>query len=639
MEGPVTGFSATSFTVGVDLTGGSGSYALWSISVAGQQGATGPTGPAGTGTVGATGATGLTGTGTQGATGPTGPAGTGTVGATGATGLTGTGTVGATGATGPAGSGTSMYVTVAGFTTAAINTAIATAGFGGTIFLPPGTYSITSTIDLTNINMLGVGEKTILQGVSASLTASNPMFRLAKICTIQNVFARFDSKPVSAATGQFVIFQCGNPSVAFGDLQRYSYLNGILTGQCGTAFYNPSTIPVFSTTFSNLRVENFRYRGFDFFSPVRTGNVYSNIYLNGNDDTVNALFALQGNESECSIIQLNAEHANFSQAALIFNGCNGIAATSVHLENLYPTANNLPFVYTNSSSGVFSAFTVLGNYFPSNPTTTGNVIFQCNSALNTYNSSGTPLTSNYFQFGVFYVSNLDGADGLSWYMFGRGTNDGPMYVDIGNYQFSPNSVWYGSFPTTGNITFVNSGVNSYAGTPSRTFTGTLAVGTSVPNVSMLTIGTTTPPTYTSTSMLAKYATNSSYVWAFGPVVNDFLITQNSGSYLGVKLTWGATAWTTASDETKKDIIEPIDDALLKIKDVRAVIGKFKTDEPGTRRSFLIAQDFESVFPEAVDTTAMGDEEVLGLRYTDVIPLLVAAIKELSTKVEELESKL
>jgi hypothetical protein len=98
----------------------------------------------------------------------------------------------------------------------------------------------------------------------------------------------------------------------------------------------------------------------------------------------------------------------------------------------------------------------------------------------------------------------------------------------------------------------------------------------------------------------------------------------------------STAWTAVSDERKKDIIEPISDAINKVSTLRSVIGRYKTDVPEKRRAFLIAQDVQAVLPEAVDVNE-SNEGTLGLAYTDVIPLLVAAIKELSAKVAALES--
>lgn len=102
---------------------------------------------------------------------------------------------------------------------------------------------------------------------------------------------------------------------------------------------------------------------------------------------------------------------------------------------------------------------------------------------------------------------------------------------------------------------------------------------------------------------------------------------------GVVLSNGATSWSAVSDETKKDIIEPIENGLAKVATLRAVIGKYKNEPEGIRRSFLIAQDVQAVLPEAVSpiTDITDNTTALGLAYSDVIPLLVAAIKELNAK--------
>jgi len=110
---------------------------------------------------------------------------------------------------------------------------------------------------------------------------------------------------------------------------------------------------------------------------------------------------------------------------------------------------------------------------------------------------------------------------------------------------------------------------------------------------------------------------------------DFYIGTGSstmGTY-GVYLANTGNSWTSVSDERQKDIIEPIQNGLEKVNTLRAVIGKYKHDADGVRRSFLIAQDVQAVFPEAVKVQE-DEEALLGLSYTDVIPLLVASIKEL-----------
>ena len=102
---------------------------------------------------------------------------------------------------------------------------------------------------------------------------------------------------------------------------------------------------------------------------------------------------------------------------------------------------------------------------------------------------------------------------------------------------------------------------------------------------------------------------------------------------GVQLTNGATSWASISDETRKDIIEPITDGINKVLKLRAVIGKFKTDLEGKRRTFLIAQDVQKVLPEAVVECEDDNGKYLVLAITDVIPLLVASIKELKAIID------
>jgi len=130
-------------------------------------------------------------------------------------------------------------------------------------------------------------------------------------------------------------------------------------------------------------------------------------------------------------------------------------------------------------------------------------------------------------------------------------------------------------------------------------------------------------------------------WIKGGTAYD-TFTVMAGASGGVNLAAAGTSWTSASDERLKDIIEPITDAANKVCTIRAVIGKYKTDDEGKRRSFLIAQDVQAVLPEAVSESRNSKEdttEYLQLAYTDVIPLLVAAIKELKAEVDSLKAQI
>ena len=111
---------------------------------------------------------------------------------------------------------------------------------------------------------------------------------------------------------------------------------------------------------------------------------------------------------------------------------------------------------------------------------------------------------------------------------------------------------------------------------------------------------------------------------------------SGSSATGVGLGRSATSWATYSDERGKTNLVPIEDGLSKVGTLRAVTGQYAEDSEQTIRSFLIAQDVQAVLPEAVDAS---DPDKLSLRYTEVIPLLVAALKESKERIETLEARL
>jgi len=148
----------------------------------------------------------------------------------------------------------------------------------------------------------------------------------------------------------------------------------------------------------------------------------------------------------------------------------------------------------------------------------------------------------------------------------------------------------------------------------------------------LLVGTTTSPAGNARFRAGNGAGNE---WSFGPNTGSSFLVYNPSS-VGVYIATGNTSWTATSDERLKTDLEPIKNAAEKVTSLRAVTGRFKTDDEGVSRSFLIAQDVLAVLPEAVDSS---DPDRLGVQYTEVIPLLVAAIKELSAELNEIKKRL
>jgi hypothetical protein len=155
----------------------------------------------------------------------------------------------------------------------------------------------------------------------------------------------------------------------------------------------------------------------------------------------------------------------------------------------------------------------------------------------------------------------------------------------------------------------------------------------------LQVGTTSNGGYAARTTLS---TNSGTTnWNLGPysIPTNFIISNGTG---GVVLVGSATSWSAVSDERLKTELKPIDNASAKVASLRAGTGRYLTDAENISRSFLIAQDVQAVLPEAVDVSEDA-QQTLMLRYTDTIPLLVAAIQEqqaiitaLTARVEALE---
>jgi hypothetical protein len=92
--------------------------------------------------------------------------------------------------------------------------------------------------------------------------------------------------------------------------------------------------------------------------------------------------------------------------------------------------------------------------------------------------------------------------------------------------------------------------------------------------------------------------------------------------------------TAYSDITLKDNIETIPNALNKVTQVRGVTyTRRDLADKQTRYTGVIAQEIESVLPEAVMTDGDGIKSVA---YGNVIGLLIESIKELNAKIEQLE---
>jgi hypothetical protein len=125
--------------------------------------------------------------------------------------------------------------------------------------------------------------------------------------------------------------------------------------------------------------------------------------------------------------------------------------------------------------------------------------------------------------------------------------------------------------------------------------------------------------------------------------NDFYIrgtTSSTNATGGVYLNNFATSWSSASDERDKENLTNITNAVDDLMTLRTVKGNY-IENPDVSKTFLIAQEVQAFLPEAVSVRnkdAAVEDYRLGLDYQQLIPVLVAAIKEQQATITALEAR-
>ena len=212
-----------------------------------------------------------------------------------------------------------------------------------------------------------------------------------------------------------------------------------------------------------------------------------------------------------------------------------------------------------------------------------------------------------------------------------------------NYKLDVN----GTFRSQGDA---YASTKAWVGTNETTSPGALTVySTSAANQIRI-VGTTPATVYTDifgsgtpTIVGAVGGVSTTNNFVTGTVVGDFVVTNqlttkrlycvsNTG---GVYLATNATSWTANSDITLKNINSYITNAVDKLMNLSVINYHLKDDITKKEQIGLIAQEVKQVFPEIIEESEIG---ILGLRYTEIIPILVKAIQELKNEINNLKNK-
>lgn len=99
---------------------------------------------------------------------------------------------------------------------------------------------------------------------------------------------------------------------------------------------------------------------------------------------------------------------------------------------------------------------------------------------------------------------------------------------------------------------------------------------------------------------------------------------------------GAVDFNSTSDARLKENVIELTNALSKVNAINGYTYNLKSDALKTRRMGVLAQEIMSIAPEVVTGT---EETTYSVSYGSLVPLLIEAIKELTTEVNYLKNQL
>jgi hypothetical protein len=263
------------------------------------------------------------------------------------------------------------------------------------------------------------------------------------------------------------------------------------------------------------------------------------------------------------------------------------------------------------------------------------------------NTSTTRVVSvRYSSVPLFLSGGFDGTYALSTFStnaYANATGSGQSWSSISNNGYGVSAIQLASFTAGAEIRFLTAAASNT--NPSErariTSAGYFLVGTTTESASSGAGIKIRPGQSAGIAEVSSFSTNA----------NDSLDLYSTGSgsyrfYVG----WGGTVFATSttisaiSDQRLKENIRDLDaglDAVMALKprkfDWKEGKGQDKKDVRG-----FIAQEFEQVFPDLIDTwkdpAPEGEEPYKSVRQ-DLIPVLVKAIQEQQAIIEQLNSRL
>jgi len=501
----------------------------------------------------------------------------------------------------------------------AINAAVASES---AVYIPAGYYKFSSGVTITDaVTIFGDGWGSVIYGTFATgdmftVTSQDPV-------NISNIKI---TSTIAKTSGSAILFDSGagtqnNFSVIdscfFENQFRgvYCYRNGyqrITNNHFSSNSANGAPIILDNATTPDsgdqVVANNQIYGGAGVIGIHHLGGGGARIYGNKFLQIANGYYCqFEGtNQSGIIIISNNS-----------FDGCTGSS-----------------LLITGTGTSIVTDITINGNVFGGSPT----------NSFMYFQASGSASVGRMAITGNSVIQNTGSQDIITLSKIGDANISGNTFSGAGTITVTSDCVdCVVSNNLLENISVSNASTSTYVANPNTAQTlisnGNILLGSEASTTVVGRINSYTAANAENVLMMFKLTQVQATIGMKSSTDTNFYVGSGSptiGTY-GVYLTNTGSSWNAVSDERTKTIVETIENAAEKVSSLRAVIGYYNNDEKQIRRPFLIAQDVQAVLPEAVNVQDV-EAGTLGMSYTDTIPLLVAAIKDLTTRLTALEAK-
>lgn len=319
---------------------------------------------------------------------------------------------------------------------------------GKNTIIPEGIYRVTDTIVLGGCLLRGAGiGKTVL--VANFDDPKKAIFHMGWTSKLENMTICFKDGLVTGNEGfgeRVAIY-----TKSHFPLQKCAYIRNVEIDNVGTGIFSTDNQSIcFSVMFENISVKNFSFRGFDFSSAYRTGNIYSDIYLSSGKYSCDSAFyfgcKVEGDEESETTLKNLIIKDTCARIPLNLETARGFIAENITLDNVKTDSESL--VFFQEFAGCIDNLTIKNSVFDK----AGMIKIGVTSNL-------TPWGSGHIRIKSLNLISIKGTD-KKFKVFKRDnryTDD--VYITVDNYiiEDCDNKDILEKFPIEGEMIFTRKG--------------------------------------------------------------------------------------------------------------------------------------------------------------------------------------